>query len=182
MTIEKTRKTLQDQIAAAEAQLQRLRLELAELESREQHSQHATNGDNSREGKRLKTANDDDRDAQTKNRHTFDFDGFLRSTPNTVKSKWPLLAEEYKRYGRQMIVEQIGMQGQLKLRSSSVLLIGAGGLGCPAAMYIAGAGVGKIGIVDGDTVDVSNLHRQVLHRTGSTGKFKVDSAVEYLRE
>jgi adenylyltransferase/sulfurtransferase len=70
--------------------------------------------------------------------------------------------------------------GQLKLRESSVLIVGAGGLGCPAAMYLAGAGVGTLGLIDGDTVEPSNLHRQVLHRTKNVGKFKVDSAIEYL--
>lgn len=72
--------------------------------------------------------------------------------------------------------------GQLKLRSASVLLVGAGGLGCPAALYLAGAGVGTLGMVDGDTVESSNLHRQVLHRTKNVGKYKVDSAIEYLEE
>ncbi|KAJ5757718.1 uncharacterized protein N7511_006412 [Penicillium nucicola] len=96
--------------------------------------------------------------------------------------RWPLLQEEYKRYGRQMIVSQVGLPGQLKLRSARVLLVGAGGLGCPAAQYLAGAGVGTIGLIDGDTVEVSNLHRQVLHRTKNVGKYKVDSAIESLRE
>ncbi|RHZ63576.1 HesA/MoeB/ThiF family protein [Aspergillus thermomutatus] len=96
--------------------------------------------------------------------------------------KWPLLSEEYKRYGRQMIVPQLGLPGQLKLRSARVLIVGAGGLGCPAALYLAGAGVGTLGLVDGDTVENSNLHRQVLHRSKNVGKFKVDSAIEYLRE
>lgn len=72
--------------------------------------------------------------------------------------------------------------GQLKLRSARVLLVGAGGLGCPAAQYLAGAGIGTIGMIDGDTVESSNLHRQVLHRTKNVGKFKVDSAIESLRE
>lgn len=72
--------------------------------------------------------------------------------------------------------------GQLKIRSSSVLLVGAGGLGCPAALYLAGAGVGTLGLVDGDTVEHSNLHRQVLHRSKNMGKFKVDSAIEYLKQ
>ncbi|KAK9856704.1 hypothetical protein MYU51_000559 [Penicillium brevicompactum] len=98
------------------------------------------------------------------------------------EQRWPLLQEEYKRYGRQMIVSQIGLQGQLKLRSAKVLLVGAGGLGCPAAQYLAGAGVGTIGLIDGDTVEVSNLHRQVLHRTANVGKYKVDSAIESLRD
>lgn len=72
--------------------------------------------------------------------------------------------------------------GQLKLRSSRVLIVGAGGLGCPAALYLAGAGVGTLGLIDGDTVDFSNLHRQVLHRRKNVGKYKVDSAIEYLQE
>ncbi|DAA77191.1 TPA_exp: Adenylyltransferase and sulfurtransferase UBA4 [Trichophyton benhamiae CBS 112371] len=95
---------------------------------------------------------------------------------------WPLLQDEYRRYGRQMIVEQVGLPGQLRLRNSAVLIVGAGGLGCPAALYLAGAGVGRLGIIDGDQVESSNLHRQVLHRTRNTGKYKVDSAIEYLQE
>ncbi|KAE8350829.1 hypothetical protein BDV28DRAFT_30147 [Aspergillus coremiiformis] len=98
------------------------------------------------------------------------------------KRRWPLLDEEYRRYGRQMIVPQVGLQGQLKLRSAKVLIVGAGGLGCPAAQYLAGAGVGTLGLVDGDTVESSNLHRQVLHRTKNVGKLKVDSATESLRD
>jgi adenylyltransferase/sulfurtransferase len=70
----------------------------------------------------------------------------------------------------------------LKLRAAKVLLVGAGGLGCPAAQYLAGAGVGTLGLIDGDTVEVSNLHRQVLHRSHNVGKYKVDSAIESLRE
>ncbi|KAL2810096.1 hypothetical protein BJX63DRAFT_329866 [Aspergillus granulosus] len=96
--------------------------------------------------------------------------------------KWPLVDEEYRRYGRQMIVPQVGLQGQLKLREAKVLIVGAGGLGCPAALYLAGAGIGTLGLVDGDTVESSNLHRQVLHRSRNVGKFKVDSAIEYLKE
>ncbi|KAB8078838.1 hypothetical protein BDV29DRAFT_187726 [Aspergillus leporis] len=98
------------------------------------------------------------------------------------KRRWPLLDEEYRRYGRQMIVPQMGLQGQLKLRSAKVLIVGAGGLGCPAAQYLAGAGVGTLGLVDGDTVESSNLHRQVLHRSKNVGKLKVDSAIESLQE
>jgi adenylyltransferase/sulfurtransferase len=74
------------------------------------------------------------------------------------------------------------VSGQLKLRSSAVLIVGSGGLGCPAALYLAGAGVGTLGLVDGDEVESSNLHRQVLHRSRNVGKFKVDSAIEYLHE
>ncbi|KAE8154490.1 hypothetical protein BDV25DRAFT_147753 [Aspergillus avenaceus] len=105
----------------------------------------------------------------------------VRNKGNETR-RWPLLDEEYRRYGRQMIVPQLGLQGQLKLKSARVLIVGAGGLGCPAAQYLAGAGVGTLGLVDGDTVESSNLHRQVLHRTKNVGKFKVDSAIEYLQE
>jgi adenylyltransferase/sulfurtransferase len=70
--------------------------------------------------------------------------------------------------------------GQLRFKAASVLIVGAGGLGCPAAAYVAGAGVGTLGIVDGDTVETSNLHRQILHNTAKVGMKKVDSAVEFL--
>jgi adenylyltransferase/sulfurtransferase len=68
------------------------------------------------------------------------------------------------------------------VNNAKVLLVGAGGLGCPAAAYLAGAGVGVIGLVDGDEVEVSNLHRQVAHSTGRVGMKKVDSAITFLRE
>ena len=71
--------------------------------------------------------------------------------------------------------------GQLRLKSSKVLIIGAGGLGCPAAAYIAGAGVGTLGIVDGDEVELSNLHRQILHSGAEVGMNKADSAISFLR-
>lgn len=71
--------------------------------------------------------------------------------------------------------------GQLRLKAASVLIVGAGGLGCPAAAYLAGAGVGTIGIVDGDEVETSNLHRQILHSTKKVGMKKVDSAISYLK-
>ncbi|TDZ41468.1 Adenylyltransferase and sulfurtransferase uba4 [Colletotrichum trifolii] len=95
--------------------------------------------------------------------------------------KWPLQAHEYERYGRQLIIPAVGVKGQLRLKKSKVLLIGAGGLGCPAAAYIAGAGAGTIGLVDGDTVEVSNLHRQVAHSTDRVGMLKVASAITYLK-
>lgn len=74
------------------------------------------------------------------------------------------------------------MIGQLRLRKAKVLLVGAGGLGCPAAAYLAGSGIGTIGLVDGDEVEVSNLHRQVAHSTGRVGMSKVQSAITYLKE
>lgn len=73
-------------------------------------------------------------------------------------------------------------EGQLRLKNASVLIVGVGGLGCPAAAYLAGAGVGTIGLSDGDTVEKSNLHRQILHCTSRVGISKVDSAVRYLKE
>lgn len=99
---------------------------------------------------------------------------------NTTHGRWPLESEEYKRYGRQMILPEVGLHGQLRLKNAKVLLVGVGGLGCPAAAYLAGAGVGTIGLMDGDTVEISNLHRQVAHGTERVGMSKVDSAVEYL--
>jgi adenylyltransferase and sulfurtransferase len=66
--------------------------------------------------------------------------------------------------------------GQLRLKNASVLIVGIGGLGCPAAAYLAGAGVGTIGLIDGDVVEESNLHRQILHSTARVGMTKVDSA------
>jgi adenylyltransferase/sulfurtransferase len=72
--------------------------------------------------------------------------------------------------------------GQIQIRNASVLLVGVGGLGCPAATYLAGAGVGTIGLMDGDTVETSNLHRQILHATESVGMLKVESAAESLNK
>ncbi|KAK9774685.1 putative Adenylyltransferase and sulfurtransferase uba4 [Seiridium cardinale] len=95
---------------------------------------------------------------------------------------WPLKEEEYARYGRQLILPSIGIQGQLRLKSTAVLIIGAGGLGCPAAAYLAGAGVGTLGIVDGDTVEESNLHRQIAHSTAKIGAMKVDSLASFCRQ
>ncbi|KAH7134214.1 hypothetical protein EDB81DRAFT_93629 [Dactylonectria macrodidyma] len=96
--------------------------------------------------------------------------------------KWPLEAHEYERYSRQMIVPNFGLQGQLRLKKARVLLVGAGGLGSPAAAYLAGSGIGSLGLVDGDEVEVSNLHRQIAHSTGRVGISKVRSAIAYLKE
>jgi len=87
-----------------------------------------------------------------------------------------LSSEEIKRYSRHLILPEIGMEGQRKLKASSVLCIGAGGLGSPAAMYLAAAGIGRIGIVDFDVVDFSNLQRQLLHGTPDVGRSKLASA------
>jgi molybdopterin/thiamine biosynthesis adenylyltransferase/rhodanese-related sulfurtransferase len=87
-----------------------------------------------------------------------------------------LTAEQRERYSRHMLVPEIGIEGQQKLLDAKVLLLGAGGLGSPTALYLAAAGVGTIGIVDDDVVDLSNLQRQVIHDTDGIGKPKVDSA------
>ncbi len=84
--------------------------------------------------------------------------------------------EEIQRYSRHLIMPEVGMSGQRKLKAASVLLIGAGGLGSPLAMYLAAAGVGRIGLVDYDVVDPSNLQRQVIHGTKDVGRPKLDSA------
>jgi len=90
--------------------------------------------------------------------------------------------EEINRYSRHLILPEIALEGQKKLKAASVLIIGAGGLGSPQAMYLAAAGIGRIGIVDFDRVDASNLQRQLLHKTSSVGRPKVASAVETLAE
>ena len=89
--------------------------------------------------------------------------------------------EELRRYSRHILLKEIGKEGQERLSEGRVLLIGCGGLGTPVAMYLAAAGVGTIGLMDGDVVDESNLQRQVIHFTGDVGKLKVASAAEKLR-
>lgn len=93
----------------------------------------------------------------------------------------PFTNEQLERYSRHIILKEIGVKGQKKLMKGSVLIIGAGGLGAPAALYLAAAGVGKIGIVDADVVDLSNLQRQVIHTTADVGKPKVESAAETMK-
>ncbi|KAK9378219.1 uncharacterized protein V2V93DRAFT_376519 [Kockiozyma suomiensis] len=88
---------------------------------------------------------------------------------------------EYTRYGRQMLVRELGKRGQILLRKSSVLVVGAGGLGCPALLYLSGAGIGKLGIVDHDVVSLSNLPRQTLYSVSAIGMLKVDAAISELR-
>ena len=87
-------------------------------------------------------------------------------------------SEQLERYSRQIILKEIGVKGQKRLLNGKVLIIGAGGLGAPAALYLAAAGVGTIGIADADVVDLSNLQRQVIHSTPDLGKPKVESAKE----
>lgn len=90
--------------------------------------------------------------------------------------------EQVLRYSRHLIMPEVGVEGQEKLVAAKVLLIGAGGLGSPNALYLAAAGVGTLGIVDFDTVDHTNLHRQVIHGTGDVGKLKVESARETIHD
>ncbi len=92
-----------------------------------------------------------------------------------------LSGDEIKRYSRHQIMPEVGVEGQRKLKASKVLCIGAGGLGSPAAMYLAAAGVGTIGIVDFDVVDFSNLQRQILHGTPDVGRPKLQSAKDKLQ-
>lgn len=91
-----------------------------------------------------------------------------------------LSTTEISRYHRQIILPEIGIQGQLKLKSSRVLIVGAGGLGCPAALYLAAAGIGKISIVDFDKVDLSNLHRQILFQQNDLNLNKAQQAESHL--
>ncbi|MDW8437441.1 MAG: molybdopterin-synthase adenylyltransferase MoeB [Chloroherpetonaceae bacterium] len=93
-----------------------------------------------------------------------------------VESEAVLSNEEIKRYSRHLILPEFGLEGQKKMKRASVLMIGAGGLGSPFAMYMAAAGIGRLGIVDFDVVDYSNLQRQILHRSDSVGKPKTESA------
>ena len=89
-------------------------------------------------------------------------------------------AEEVERYARHLVLRELGGPGQQALKAARVLIVGAGGLGSPAALYLAAAGVGTIGLVDPDTVALSNLQRQVLYATGEVGALKVDAARERL--
>src|SRR6188508_1234749 len=87
-----------------------------------------------------------------------------------------LTPQELVRYSRHIGLSEVGEDGQRRLKRASVLIVGAGGLGSPAALYLAAAGVGRIGIVDFDTVDYSNLQRQLLHTTNDVGRTKLESA------
>lgn len=100
----------------------------------------------------------------------------------TVERPIALTNDEVLRYSRHLIMPEVGLDGQLKLKQAKVLCIGAGGLGSPLALYLAAAGVGTIGIVDFDVVDVTNLQRQIIHRTDDVGRKKLDSAAETMAE
>src|SRR5512147_900635 len=89
-----------------------------------------------------------------------------------------LSREEILRYSRHLLIPEVGLEGQRKLKTSSALVIGTGGLGSPVALYLAAAGIGRIGLVDYDVVDATNLQRQVIHGTSMVGALKVESARE----
>ena len=93
-----------------------------------------------------------------------------------VVSDSELTPDQLNRYSRHLMLKEVGMEGQLQLLRAKVLLVGAGGLGCPAGLYLAAAGVGTIGIIDSDKVDLSNLQRQILHSTYDVGRSKTESA------
>lgn len=93
-----------------------------------------------------------------------------------------LTTEEIDRYSRQLILPELGVSGQDLLKKAKVVLVGAGGLGCPSAVYLAAAGIGTIGVIDYDRVEQSNLHRQVLHTMGKIGDFKAESIVKSIAD
>src|SRR6185503_2712134 len=93
-----------------------------------------------------------------------------------------LISEELERYSRHLALPEVGLKGQEKLRDASVLVVGAGGLGSPVALYLAAAGVGRLGLVDFDTVDVTNLQRQIIHGTKDVGRSKLLSARERIAD
>src|SRR6266480_3034998 len=99
----------------------------------------------------------------------------------TTSAPAQLSKEEILRYSRHLIMPEVGMDGQLKLKRAKVLCIGAGGLGSPLALYLAAAGVGRLGIVDFDVVDFTNLQRQIIHSTANVGRPKLDSAADKLK-
>ena len=98
-----------------------------------------------------------------------------------IEQREKLTNEEIKRYSRHLILPEIGMEGQERLKAAKVLLIGSGGLGSPLALYLTAAGVGTVGMVEFDTVDFSNLQRQIIHFTADVGKHKLKSAEEKLK-
>ncbi|KAF2638307.1 hypothetical protein P280DRAFT_471416 [Massarina eburnea CBS 473.64] len=162
--------SLQGQISSCEAQLQDLRRQLAEAQYSQQEEQRGRPNADPLAFDFSHGIHDDFRS---------EIEAVLSHTARAPlpSERWPLNRNEYRRYGRQLIMPEVGLQGHLRLKNASVLIIGVGGLGCPAAAYLAGAGVGTIGLVDGDVVEESNLHRQILHSTARVGMSKVDSAM-----
>ncbi len=106
----------------------------------------------------------------------------VKSGATVAASPETLSKDEILRYSRHLIMPEVGMEGQLKLKNAKLLLVGAGGLGAPLGLYLAAAGVGRIGIVDFDVVDFTNLQRQVIHGTKDVGRKKLDSAADRMRD
>src|SRR6201991_3638225 len=104
------------------------------------------------------------------------------SLPPLVEPAAELTVDEIRRYSRHLIIPDVGMDGQKRLKNAKVLVVGAGGLGSPALLYLAAAGVGTLGIVDFDTVDDSNLQRQIIHGVSDVGRPKAESAADSIRE
>src|SRR3989449_672669 len=100
----------------------------------------------------------------------------------TTSAPAQLSKDEILRYSRHLIMPEVGMDGQLKLKRAKVLCIGAGGLGSPLALYLAAAGVGRLGIVDFDVVDFTNLQRQIIHDTSDVGRLKIESAKDTIAD
>jgi adenylyltransferase/sulfurtransferase len=101
-----------------------------------------------------------------------------RAAGYEVMSDSELTPDQLTRYSRHLMLPEVGIEGQIQLLKAKVLLVGAGGLGCPAALYLAAAGVGTLGIIDSDRVDLSNLQRQILHGLADVGRLKTESAKE----
>src|SRR5271168_3700427 len=104
----------------------------------------------------------------------------ISANPGPTAAPVSLSKEEILRYSRHLIMPEVGMEGQLKLKQAKVLCIGTGGLGAPLGLYLAAAGVGRIGLVDFDTVDFTNLQRQVTFGTSDVGKRKVEATRDRL--
>src|SRR5450432_1944131 len=104
------------------------------------------------------------------------------SLPPLVEPAESLTVEEVRRYSRHLIIPDVAMTGQKRLKNARVLAIGAGGLGSPVLMYLAAAGVGTLGVIDYDTVDESNLQRQIIHGYSDVGRSKAESARDSIRE
>src|SRR5271154_6502721 len=107
--------------------------------------------------------------------------GALAGPPDDEGDVTKLSKEEILRYSRHLIMPEVGMEGQLKIKQAKVLCIGTGGLGAPLGLYLAAAGVGRIGLVDFDVVDFTNLQRQVLFGTSDVGRPKIAAAADHLR-